>query len=65
MRTLLPFLFILSACSSPPLPPHVIQYSGKGTLTVTVQRDQANNIFTSWGESLGGIAKQLLPFIGL
>jgi hypothetical protein len=60
---LLSLLLFLSACSSPPLPPHVISYSGKGTLTVTVQREQPTNILTSVGESLGSIASKLVPFL--
>ncbi len=64
MKTL-PFIFLLASCASAPLPPHIIHYSGKGVIDISIQREQPTNILTSLGESLGGIASQLLPFIGL
>lgn len=62
---LLPLLLILCSCASAPLPPHVIHYSGKGVLDISIQREQPTNILTSLGESLGGIASQIAPFLGL
>jgi len=63
MKKLLPFLLILCSCSTVQPPPNTIEFHGDGKLIVTLQQTKSNNIFTSLGESLGGIASKIIPFL--